>query len=129
MARLLAPHYRPAADEARPPLREASEPSGTLEVVGDHLEVRLNHLPAPRRTRSLAITHDHLNQAETRYPGTDLVLRYWVDQPPEGAWIQPLCQESWPAATSTSMQSPDVADDPRPRAARLARQTVKMLTS
>ena len=83
LARLLAPHYRRAEDEGRALLREAFKTSGTLEVVGDRLEVSLNPLSAPRRTRALAALCDQLNQTETRYPGTDLVLRYSVNQPPE----------------------------------------------
>jgi transposase len=85
LARLLAPHYPRAEDEGRALLREAFRDSGTLEIVDDHLEVRLNHLSAPRRTRALAALCDQLNQTETRYPGTDLVLRYSVNQPPEAA--------------------------------------------
>ena len=85
LARLLAPHYRRAEDEGRALLREALRDSGTLEVVDDHLEVRLNHLSAPRRTRALAALCAQLNQTETRYPGTDLVLRYSVNQPPEAS--------------------------------------------
>ena len=83
LARLLAPHYRRAEDEGRALLREAFKTSGTLEIVGERLEVRLNPLSAPRRTRALAALCDQLNQTETRYPGTSLVLRYSVNQPPE----------------------------------------------
>ncbi len=83
LARLLAPSYSRAEDEGRALLREAFRTSGTLEVVGDHLEVCLNPLSAPRRTRALAALCDQLNQIETRYPGTDLVLRYSVRQPPQ----------------------------------------------
>jgi len=50
--------------------------------VGDHLEVCLNPLSAPRRTRALAALCDQLNQTETRYPGTSLLLRYSVNQAP-----------------------------------------------
>ncbi len=82
LARLLAPYYRRAQDEGRALLREAFRTSGSLEVVGDHLEVCLNPLSAPRRTRALAALCDQLNQTETRYPGTGLVLRYSVNQAP-----------------------------------------------
>ena len=85
LARLLAPSYSRAEDEGRALLREAFRTSGTLEVIGDRLEVRLNHLSAPRRTRALAALCDQLSQTETRYPGTDLVLSYSVNQPPEGS--------------------------------------------
>ena len=84
LALLLALHYRRAEDKGAL-LREVVRDSGTLEVVDDHLEVRLNHLSAPRRTRALAALCDQLNQTETRYPGPDLVLRYSVNQPPEAS--------------------------------------------
>ena len=83
LARLLAPSYCRAEDEGRALLREAFRTSGTLEIVDDRLEVRLNPLSAPRRTRALAALCDQLNQTETRYPGTSLVLRYSVHQPPQ----------------------------------------------
>ncbi len=50
------------------------------QVAADHLQVRLNPLSAPRRTRALAAPCDQLNQTESRYPGTDLVLLYSVLQ-------------------------------------------------
>lgn len=78
LARLLAPHYRSAQDEGRALLREAFHTSGSLEVVDDRLEVRLIPLSAPRRTRALATLCDQLNQTETHYPGTSLVLCYSV---------------------------------------------------
>ena len=53
--------------------------------MGDRLEVSLNPLSAPRRTRALAALCDQLNQTETPYPGTSLVLRYSVNQPPSVA--------------------------------------------
>ena len=73
-----------AEDKGRALLREAFKTSGSLEVADDHLEVCLNALSAPRRCRALAALCDQLNQTETRYPGTDLVLRYSVNQAPRG---------------------------------------------
>ncbi len=54
LARLLAPHYARADDEARTLLREAFRAPADLEIVGDHLHVRLAPLSAPRRTRAIA---------------------------------------------------------------------------
>jgi transposase len=83
LARLLVPCYRRAEDEGRALLREAFRTSGSLEIVGDRLEVGLDPLSAPRHTRALAALCNQLNQTETSYPGTDLVLRYSVNQPTE----------------------------------------------
>ena len=54
LARLIAPHYARAEDEARSLLREIYASAGDLEVVGDELHVRITPLSAPRRTRALA---------------------------------------------------------------------------
>lgn len=82
LARLLAPFYRRARDEGRALLREAFKLSGDLRLVDGHLDVRLNPPSAPRRARALGQLCDILNDSQTVYPGTDLVLRYSVKQPP-----------------------------------------------
>ena len=76
LARLLAPHYRRAADEGRMVLQEALRSPADLEVIGDELHVRINPLSAPRRTRAIAAVCDELNATETHYPGTKLRLVY-----------------------------------------------------
>lgn len=52
LARLLAPHYARAEDEARSLLREAMRSPADLQVLGHELHVRINPLSAPRRTRA-----------------------------------------------------------------------------
>jgi hypothetical protein len=54
LARLIAPHYARAEDEARSLLREIYASAGDLEVVDNELHVRITPLSAPRRTRALA---------------------------------------------------------------------------
>jgi hypothetical protein len=78
LARLLAPHYRRAADEGRMVLQEALRSPADLEVIGDELHVRINPLSAPRRTRAIAAICEELNATETLYPGTKLRLVYSV---------------------------------------------------
>lgn len=78
LARMLAPHYARADDEARTFLREVFSSPADLEVVGDRLHVRINALSAPRRSRALAALCVELTDTETTYPGTDLVLVYSV---------------------------------------------------
>jgi hypothetical protein len=78
LARLLAPHYARAEDEARSLLREAFRTSADLEVRGNTLHVRIEALSAPRRTRAIAGLCEELNATETVYPGTKLTLVYSV---------------------------------------------------
>ncbi len=80
LARLLAPHYCRADDEARSLLREIFADAADMEVLGDRLHVRLNPLSAPRRTRALAALCADLTATETTYPGTQLVLVYSVKE-------------------------------------------------
>ena len=80
LARMLAPHFR--VDEARALLREAFNSAGDLRVANGTIEVRIDPLSAPRRTRALKALCAELTTAETRYPGTDLVLRYSVKDRP-----------------------------------------------
>ena len=83
LARLLAPHYARAADEARSLLREAFTLPGDLQIVDGRLHVTLNPASAPRRTRALAALCEQLNDTETVYPGTNLILRYAVKNGPQ----------------------------------------------
>jgi hypothetical protein len=78
LARLLAPHYARADDEARTLLREMFRAPADLEVKGDELHVTLNPLSAPRRTRAMEALCDELTSTTTRYPGTELTLVYSV---------------------------------------------------
>jgi len=78
LARLLAPHYARADDEARSLLREIFAAPADLEVIGDELHVRVNTLSAPRRTRALTGLCADLTATETTYPGTHLRLLYSV---------------------------------------------------
>ena len=82
LARLLAPHYARAADEARSLLREAFTLAGDIQIIDGRLHVTLNPASAPRRSRALAALCEQLNDTDTVYPGTDLVLRYAVKDVP-----------------------------------------------
>jgi len=80
LARMLVGHF--PMDEARALLREAFNSAGDLEVRGPRLEVRLDPLSAPRRTRALAALREELTATEATYLGTDLVLCYSVKERP-----------------------------------------------
>jgi transposase len=82
LARALDGHYARAGDEAYALIREALTASGDIQPGDGGLLVRLDPLTAPRRTQALAALCDHLNQAASHYPGTELVLRYEVKPHP-----------------------------------------------
>ena len=82
LARALDGHYARAGDEACALIREALTASGDIIPGPGELLIRLDPLTAPRRTQALAALCDQLNQAASRYPGTDLVLRYGVKPHP-----------------------------------------------
>jgi Transposase protein len=82
LARALDGHYARAGDEAYALIREALTVSGDIIPGHGELLIRLDPLTAPRRTQALAALCDQLNQAPSRYPGTDLVLRYEVKPHP-----------------------------------------------
>ncbi len=76
LARTLEGRYARAGDEAYALIREALTTSGDIIPGPGQLLIRLDPLTAPRRTQALAALCDQLSQAQARYPGTDLVLRY-----------------------------------------------------
>jgi Helix-turn-helix domain len=82
LARTLNGYYARAGDEAYALIREALTASGDIHPGDSELLIQLDPLTAPRRTRALAALCDQLNQAASRYPGTDLVLRYEVKPHP-----------------------------------------------
>ena len=78
LARLLAPHYARAKDEARDVIREAITSNGSVRATKTHLHVTLNPLSSPRRTRAIASLCNELNATKTTYPGTNLTLHYTI---------------------------------------------------
>ncbi len=82
LARALDGHYARTGDEAYALIREALVSSGDIIPGDNQLLIRLDPLTAPRRTHALTALCDQLTQARTRYPGTDLVLRYEVKPHP-----------------------------------------------
>ena len=82
LARALNGHYARAGDEAYALIREALTASGDIIPGGATLTIRLDPLTAPRRTRALAALCDQLNATATRYPGTQLTLRYEIKDHP-----------------------------------------------
>ena len=82
MTRALNGRYARAGDEAYALIREALHASGDITIRGNVLHIRLDALSAPRRTRALAALCEQLTTTATRYPGTQLLLRYEVKEHP-----------------------------------------------
>ena len=82
LARALNGHYARAGDEAYALIREALTASGDIIPGDGTLTIRLDPLTAPRRTRALAALCEQLNVTATRYPGTQLTLRYEIKDHP-----------------------------------------------
>jgi transposase-like protein len=80
LARALNGSYARAGDEAYALIREALHASGDITIHGSTLHIRLDPLSAPRRTRALAALCEQLTTTATRYPGTQLLLRYEVKE-------------------------------------------------
>jgi hypothetical protein len=69
--------YKAAAKEAHAFVRQLLTHTGDLDPRQDgFLDVVLDRLPTGRATRALGELCDLLTATDTRYPGTDRVLRY-----------------------------------------------------
>jgi len=62
--------------------RQALTGSGDIDPGHGTLTVRLDPLPTQRATTAIAQLCEHLTATRTRYPGTDLILRYEVKNRP-----------------------------------------------
>jgi transposase-like protein len=84
LARAIRVHtgYARANDEAHNLARQALTSSGDIDPSDGVLTVRLDPLPTQRATTAIAELCEHLTATETRYPGTELVLRYEVKTRP-----------------------------------------------
>jgi hypothetical protein len=82
LARALNGRYARAGDEAYALIREALHTSGDITTHRNVLNIRLDPLSAPRRTRALAALCEQLNTTPATYPGTTLTLHYEVKEHP-----------------------------------------------
>jgi hypothetical protein len=78
---LLRPHHRQWRQDGRTIIQSMLQSSGDLEVDKNELRVTLAPQSAPHRTRALAQLCEELNRFDTRFPGSDLRLRFAVRQP------------------------------------------------
>jgi len=84
LARAIRVHtgYARANHEAHTLIRQALTGSGDIDPSDGTLTVRLDPLPTQRATTAIAQLCEHLTATQTRYPGTDLILRYEVKSRP-----------------------------------------------
>jgi hypothetical protein len=82
LLRLVAPHYRRAADEGRTLIQSALASAADLEVTQTELRVILAAQSSPHRTCAIAALCEELNQTETVFPGSKLRLHYSIREAP-----------------------------------------------
>ena len=78
LVNLIRPHYARADDEGRTLIQSALQSTATLEPIGNELRITLSPLSSPHRSQALAALCETLNNTETRFPGTDLLMRFAV---------------------------------------------------
>lgn len=75
--------YHRAKDEAHVLARQVLTHTGDIDpTTPGVLTVRLDPLPTPRATAAVAELCQHLTATATRYPGTDLLMRYEIKTHP-----------------------------------------------
>jgi hypothetical protein len=75
---LIRPHYARAEDEGRTLVQTILQSPASIEPEEGVLRVTLAPLSSAHRSRAAAALCDVLNTTETRFPGTEFVIRYEV---------------------------------------------------
>lgn len=78
LVNLIRPHYAKANDDGRTLVQSAPQSAASLEPLGNDLRITLSPLSSPHRSHALAALCQTLNKTETRFPGTDLLMRFAV---------------------------------------------------
>lgn len=81
LLRTVAPHYRRVVDEGRTLIQAALLSAADLEVTKEELRVILLPQSSPHRTRAIAALCEELNSLGAFFPGSQLRLRYAVQNP------------------------------------------------
>jgi len=94
---LIRPHYKRVEDEGRTFIQTALHDAADLEPAQDQLRITLAPLSSPHRSRVLGALCEALNRTHTKFPGSELVMRYSVATAPEcpksGQVSEMVCQE------------------------------------
>jgi hypothetical protein len=80
LLRLITPHYKRAEEEGRTLVQSMLASAADLDVSQTELRVRITPLSSAYRTCVLATLCAELNETPTRFPGTNLTLRYEVGE-------------------------------------------------
>jgi len=75
---LIRPHYARAEQEGRTLLQTIFQSAASIQPDRSWLRVTLAPLSSAHRSRAASALCEALNQTETRFPGTELTLRYGV---------------------------------------------------
>jgi len=94
---LIRPHYKRVEEEGRTFIQTALQDAADLEPIQDQLRITLAPLSSLHRSRVLEALCAALNEAHTKFPGTELEIHYSVATTPEssksGQVPKVLCQE------------------------------------
>jgi prepilin-type processing-associated H-X9-DG protein len=94
---LIRPHYKRVEEEGRTFIQAALQDPADLEPTEDQLRITLAPLSSPHRSRVLGALCEALNQTHTKFPGSELEMRYSIATAPEspksGQVDEVVCQE------------------------------------
>jgi hypothetical protein len=79
LVQAVAPFYRRTDDEGRTLITAALRSAGSLQIEDGQIVVTLAPQSSPDRTRAIAQLCRLLDQTDTRFPGSDLRLRYCIE--------------------------------------------------
>jgi hypothetical protein len=82
LVELLRPHYLRTEDEGRTLIQTALRSSAAIEPTDQELWVTLTPLSSPHRSKVIRSLCNELNKTETRFPGTNLCLKFAVAETP-----------------------------------------------
>ena len=78
LVNLIHPHYARAEDEGRTLIQTVLQSTATLKPTDQELRITLSPLSSPHRSQAVAALCENLNTTETRFPGTNLRMRFAV---------------------------------------------------
>ncbi len=76
LLQLLSPYYRRTEHEGRTLIQSALSAGGDIQVTDTELIVSIDPLSSPHKTQALAAVCRQLNVTATRFPGTNLKMRF-----------------------------------------------------
>jgi hypothetical protein len=78
LLQLIRSHYKRAEDEGRTFIQTALQDTADLKPSSEELHIHLAPLSSPHRTRVLEALCAALNQTNSKFPGSELRMRYSV---------------------------------------------------